>query len=105
MCPLFVGWFRMHERCANCGLVYEREPGYFIGAIYLNYAAAVGTAMATVLVLDWTIGLPLAAQLVLGVAIVIVVPLVFFRWARSLWLGVDHWVTPARGAGLRRRAR
>jgi len=25
--PLFTGWFTMHERCAVCGLVYERNPG------------------------------------------------------------------------------
>src|SRR6059036_1247037 len=31
----------MHERCAACGLRYEREQGYFVGAIYINYAVTV----------------------------------------------------------------
>jgi uncharacterized protein (DUF983 family) len=100
---LFFGWFRMRERCANCGLVYEREQGYFVGAIYLNYIAAVGTAVATVLLLDWTIGLSLRTQLVVGVAIVTLVPLVFFRYSRSLWLAVDHFLTPARRPAPERR--
>ena len=100
---LFTGWFTMHERCAVCGLVYEREQGYFVGAIYVNYAVTVAIAVGTVLVLDWTIGLTLRAQLALGIALVTLVPLVFFRYARSLWLGVDHLVTQLERPPRRRR--
>ena len=28
---LFRGWFRMRSQCDWCGLVYEREPGFFLG--------------------------------------------------------------------------
>jgi hypothetical protein len=35
---VFDGWFAMRETCDACGLKYEREQGYFVGAIYLNYA-------------------------------------------------------------------
>ena len=76
-----------------CGLVYEREQGYFVGAIYLNYAATVTVAFGTVFLLDWTVGLTLGEQLVLGIALVTLVPLLFFRYSRSLWLAVDHLVT------------
>ena len=27
----------MSPRCAVCDLRYEREPGYFLGSIYINY--------------------------------------------------------------------
>lgn len=86
-----------------CGFRYEREPGYFIGAIYLNYAVTVALAMGLVLVLDWTIGLTLTQQLAIAVPLVSVVPVVFFRWARSLWLALDHLVTRADVRGERRR--
>jgi uncharacterized protein (DUF983 family) len=33
---LFRTWFAMHERCAVCGLRFEREQGYFLGAITLK---------------------------------------------------------------------
>jgi len=101
--PLFTGWFTMHEHCAVCGLVYEREQGYFVGAIYVNYAVTVAIAVGAVLVLDWTIGLTLRAQLALGIALVTLVPLVFFRYARSLWLAVDHLVTQLEQPPRRRR--
>ena len=35
--PMFAGLFRMHETCAHCHLKFEREPGYFLGSIYINY--------------------------------------------------------------------
>ena len=93
--PLYTGWFRMHERCAACGLRYEREQGYFVGAIYVNYAVTVLVAAGTVLVLDWTVGLTLTAQLEIGVALGVLFPVLFFRYARSLWLSLDYLVTTA----------
>ncbi|MBI2555767.1 MAG: hypothetical protein HYV92_15375 [Candidatus Rokubacteria bacterium] len=37
--PIFRGWFVLLARCPLCGLAFEREPGYFVGAMYVNYAA------------------------------------------------------------------
>jgi len=102
--PLYAGWFRMHERCAACGLRYEREQGYFVGAIYVNYAVTVFVAAGTVLVLDWTLGLTLTAQLAIGIALGTLVPLLFFRYARSLWLSLDYLVTTADERRERRRS-
>ena len=93
--PLYAGWFRMHERCAACGFRYEREQGYFVGAIYVNYAVTVAVAAGTVLVLDWTLGLTLTAQLAIGITLGVLFPVVFFRYARSLWLSLDYLVTTA----------
>ena len=98
----------MYERCPACGLVLEREQGYFVGAIYLNYAVTVGVAVGAVLGLDRVIGLTLVAQLAVGIALAALVPLAFFRYARSLWLSVgyltsaDEWREHGR---LRRRLR
>ena len=88
--PLYRGAFAMHARCAACGLRYEREQGYFVGAIYINYAATVVVAAGTVLAADALLGLTLAQQLVLGIALAALVPLAVFRYSRSLWLSVDY---------------
>ena len=102
---LYAGPFRMHEACAACGLRYEREAGYFVGAIYVNYAATVLVAAGTVLVLDWVIGLTLAWQLGIGIALAVLVPLAFFRYSRSLWLCLDYLVTRADERRERERRR
>jgi len=103
--PLYARYFRMHERCAACGLRYEREQGYFVGAIYINYAVTVAVAVGVVLGLDWTVGLTLAQQLAIGVALGVVVPLAFFRYARSLWLVVNYLVAMAEQRSERARLR
>src|SRR5919204_3989417 len=71
---LYESWFRMRERCAACGLRYEREQGYFVGAIYINYAATVAIGAGGVLLLDWAVGLSLREQLALGIALGALVP-------------------------------
>jgi uncharacterized protein (DUF983 family) len=92
--PLFRGRFAMHERCASCGLVFEREQGYFVGAIYVNYAATVGLTLIGFLALDHWADLRVTTQIALWSAFGIVFPLVFFRYARSLWLSVEYLVNP-----------
>jgi uncharacterized protein (DUF983 family) len=91
---LFRGPFTMNERCARCHLVFEREPGYFIGAIYINYAATVIPIVAGFLLLDAFTGIGLMAQLVLWSCVGVVLPIFFYRYSRSFWLGLDHLFNP-----------
>lgn len=91
---LFVGLFRMNVECANCKLIYERAPGYFLGSTYINYGA---TAIAvTVAYLALHVGARfsnrgLAAPLA---GFCILFPLYFFRYARALWLALDSFLDP-----------
>jgi hypothetical protein len=92
----------MNDPCPACGLRYEREQGYFVGAIYVNYALTTVVTLGTVLGLDGLVGLSLAAQLGIGIALGALVPLVFFRYARSLWLAIDFLVSRADNRRARR---
>jgi len=85
----------MHERCAACALRFEREPGYFVGAIYINYAVTAAVALGGVLVLDAVVGLTLAQELTLAVGLAVLVPVFFFRYARSLWFLLNYLVATA----------
>jgi uncharacterized protein (DUF983 family) len=89
----------MHGWCAACGLRYEQAPGFFVGAIYVNYGLTVAVAGGAVLALDWTVGLTLAQELTIGVVLAALVPVAFFRYARSLWLSTTWWIA----AGENRR--
>jgi uncharacterized protein (DUF983 family) len=99
---LFGSWFTMDDPCPACGLRYEREQGYFVGAIYVNYALTTAVTLGTVLGLDALVGLSLAAQLGIGIALGALVPLVFFRYARSLWLAIDFLMSRADNRSTRR---
>ncbi|MEM0997859.1 MAG: DUF983 domain-containing protein [Bacteroidota bacterium] len=37
---------KTHKNCPNCGVQYEPEPGFFWGAMYINYAFNVATIAA-----------------------------------------------------------
>ena len=86
---LFHGWFRMARECALCGLLFERAQGYFVGAIYINYAVTTLIAVGGFFVLWGLLGLSTRAQLLVLVPIVLVFPLWFFRYSRSLWLALE----------------
>ena len=100
LCPrcgaakVFAGPFRMHERCPACGLHFEREPGYFVGAIYLNYGATTLITMGGYFLLDAWLGLALGLQLLVWGTFAVGFPLWFFRYSKSLWLSLDYLVDP-----------
>jgi uncharacterized protein (DUF983 family) len=87
--PLFRGWFRMAEACALCGLKFERAQGYFVGAIYINYAVTTGIAVGGFFLLWGLLGFSTRDQLLVLVPIVVLFPLWFFRYSRSLWLALE----------------
>ena len=92
---LFRRWFTMYERCAACHLKFEREQGYFLGAMYINYAMTVGIVLVGYFVLEWVTDIPLAYHLVLWGSVSILCPLLLFRRSRGLWLALDYFVTAA----------
>jgi uncharacterized protein (DUF983 family) len=103
--PLFTGWFAMRDACPACGLRYEREQGYFVGAIYVNYALTSLLGLGGVLLLDSVVGLSLVQQLALAIPIMLFAPLLFFRPARSLWLGIGFLAGSLDERAARRAAR
>jgi hypothetical protein len=40
----------MNAQCGYCDLIYEREQGYFIGAIYLNLIGTESLLLGTFLI-------------------------------------------------------
>ena len=84
----------MRAACDVCHLRFEREPGYFIGAIYINYGVTVVLALAGYQILDLLFEPTLSQQLVLWVAFAVAFPLLFYRYSKSLWLSMDCWVNP-----------
>ena len=91
---LFTGWFAMLERCGFCGMRFEREQGYFVGAIYVNYAVTVIVALTGYLLLWGFTSISTRGQLLLWVPFVILFPLWFFRYSRSLWLALAYLFSP-----------
>jgi uncharacterized protein (DUF983 family) len=91
---LFRGFFAMHDECDACHLIFEREPGYFVGAIYINYSVTTLIAVAGFLLLDGYTTISVTAQIILWSVFGVAFPLFFYRYSKSLWLAVDHLFNP-----------
>ncbi len=85
----------MYELCPHCGLRYEVEPGYFVGAMYVSYAVSGGVALVLGFLLFYLgkdpQGWVYAA--VIAPAMILIAP-INFRISRVVWLhyvaGIDY---------------
>ena len=91
---LFRRWFTIVERCPRCGLRFEREEGYWAGALAINIAVAF-----TVFILVFVVGIALTAPdipvvelLVILVPLMIIVPIAYYPFSKTLWMAVDRAV-------------
>jgi uncharacterized protein (DUF983 family) len=82
----------MNKTCPHCGLIYEREPGYFYVAMLLSYAMFVAEMITLAVAINVLTG---SANPWLYVIIIISIGLVLspfnFRYSRVTLL---HWFTP-----------
>lgn len=90
---------QMHKYCPECGLRFEREPGFFIGAMYVSYGLTTGIILATAMVLFYLFDDP-SPFVYIGVSIALIVISVpfTFRASRVLYIhlfsGVDYEENP-----------
>ena len=88
---MFRRWVIMRDRCRRCGLRFEREEGYWLGAVAINTVVTIGAFAATLVVwavLAWP-DPPWTAITVVGVIVSIVTPIAFHPISRSLWMWLE----------------
>jgi len=89
---LYSGFIRMEKRCSACGFQFERAPGYFLGSTYINYGATTLLTTWTYMVLRFGFDVSKAFLIPVLAAFCVIFPVVFFRYARSLWLSFDCYI-------------
>ena len=100
---LFHKWFEIVDDCPRCGLHFEREEGYWAGALAINigFTAAV-FAVALVIALALTIpSVPVAPILGVLIPLMIVLPIVFYPFSKTIWVAVDRALLQHMDAGER----
>jgi hypothetical protein len=96
---MFRGPFAMNDPCLVCGRLFQREEGYFLGAMYVSYFLASGLLGVLYLIGTWL----LPGWSSLAVALVILVPYLpfvpaIFRYSRVLWIYFERAADPFDGA-------
>ena len=76
----------MYTRCPHCDKSFQREPGFYFGAMYVSYAITTAFAILS-MILFWGIldmaTLPLL--LIIGGVVLVSFPYTF-RLSRMIWL-------------------
>lgn len=87
--PLYkLKLYDMHENCPVCGLKYEREVGFWYGAMYVAYTFSSGALLivmlVTMLVLKWEL-----PSVFTAVGITALIGFTYnARLARSVWISL-----------------
>lgn len=93
---LFESFYTLHERCRTCGTAFEREEGYWVGAMIVLIAATealfalwfVGGMLLTWPDVPWT------ALLVGGIVLNLTFPVLAYPWSKTAWMGLHDAFVP-----------
>lgn len=84
--------FRIRNHCRACGVLFQREEGFFLGPVFINAVSTEALILvlylASVLVVHPNEG----AMLKVLYATAVLFPLLYFHHSWSLWLTLDHLV-------------
>lgn len=94
---LFRGWWKFNDRCPKCNADLQREPGFYLGSIYINYGLTTAIVAVAYPLLLFSRTMSNDALLYSSLAFMLLFPVWFFRHARSLWLGFDQFCDPRDG--------
>lgn len=95
--------FKIRHHCPSCGALYQREDGFFVGALTIN---VVTTELIILLLYLACMFLLDSFQLIIVILFIagLLFPVAFYHHSWSLWLSLDHLVErlpkykePARG--------
>jgi hypothetical protein len=86
----------MYDSCLECGLRFNREPGYFLGAMYVSYALALALIVVIGAVL-WAVTAWRVDKVTIW-AVVLFLPFapMLTLLSRVLWIYLDQKFDPER---------
>lgn len=95
---IFRSHFELRERCPRCGYRFERDEASFTGVWLLNYGLTLlpllGLLVVMVVLLARGDDTPVLTFLAIAGVIVVVVPIVMYPFAKSLWASIDLAMRP-----------
>jgi len=86
---IFRGLMHMNRQCSECGFTFDREAGYWTGAMFVSSflpMLLVGPVWAILVFTGQNIWLAFAITFIL---LMILIP-VTFRYSRAIWLHTDY---------------
>jgi uncharacterized protein (DUF983 family) len=89
---LFRHYLSMVPDCPGCGLHFEREQGYFAGALAINIICIGGLfAVSFLVAMILTVpDVPVPLMLAIFVPMMALGPIVWYPFSKTIWVAVDR---------------
>ncbi|UII33144.1 DUF983 domain-containing protein [Fulvivirga ulvae] len=84
--PALLKMPKMHEHCSHCRFRFEKEPGYFIGAMYVSYALTLVEMIAIFILFYFIPGVNLNHFIYIMIPVLLLLSMFNFRMARMIWM-------------------
>lgn len=90
---VFHGILAMNKTCPHCGVVFEREHGYFLMSMFVGYA------VGFLVLLPSAVWMALGDTSILRFSVVITLETILlwpfvFRYSRVIWMHIDQVLDP-----------
>lgn len=104
-CPLcgsrdvFRSWLQTREACPGCGIRMDRgEDDFFLGGFTVNFIAVelfLVAFLVAMVVITWP-AVPWNLLVWIGAPLLVIAPVVFYPFSRTIWLALDLGMRPPR---------
>ena len=81
----------MKETCPSCGLLFEREPGYWVGAVIINTTIVFATFLVVfggLVIATWP-DVPWVIVLIVTAIANVTVPVVLYPLSKTIWMALE----------------
>ena len=80
--------YAMHEKCSHCKLVFQIEPSFFFGAMFVSYGLGVLIGIITFLISFFVFHADLKTSFIAIVVALILCNTLIMRWSRNIWINI-----------------
>lgn len=87
-------FFELNKSCPSCGLKLEKDEGFFLGAMSINYGFTCVCFLAPIAILWYKGILSDTWATILGIAAAVIVPVALYRSSRSWQLMLYYTFLP-----------
>lgn len=87
-------YFKVNEKCSNCGLTIEKGDGAFLGPFVISYAVTAFGVIIPIILLHVMGVIGATPTLVLCFVAALGVPVVFYRLSWGWWLMLYYFFLP-----------
>lgn len=84
--------FVRHQNCPHCKMDFNREDGFYSGAMAINYALVCGLYLFPLLIIWWLGGLSGLTTIVLCFLGTAAMTILGYRYSQCLWLGLYYFL-------------